>query len=249
MSRFLSLVLLLTLTTATPAAIITSGGYTATDEVPFAFTDLAASPGASRAFLGSDSGMQQVNIGFAFTLFGTTHTTAGLTVDGVLTFPLATGIPLTHQTLLTTTSPILPAMIAPWWDDLWMLNGILHQTLGAPGARRFVVQWTGFSFSDRIDQLSFQLVLEEGTNAIELRYLDATNAHPIISRGGSATVGIRDVNAHLTGNVLQWSFNQPVLRDGETIRIVPLPEPSSVVLLAVGGVVVWAGRRWRRCVR
>jgi hypothetical protein len=103
--------------------------------------------------------------------------------------------------------------------------------MGAPGSRRFITQWNfaeGFPDSPSANDILFS-------------YLDVDSGD-FRSFGGSATVGIRDVNGQLNGENLQWSFNSPVIRNRESIcfstsgcRSAVVPEPASTLgLLAFG---------------
>ena len=75
-----------------------------------------------------------------------------------------------------------------FWEDLNpALGGTIHyETLGAAPQRRFVVQFTNIQHFGGGSPVSFQIVLFESANNIEVRYLSA------IPDGGTHTIGIEN---------------------------------------------------------
>jgi hypothetical protein len=147
--------------------------------------------------------------------------------------------------------------IAPLWDDWVTLDfvgadAVYYQTRGTPGSREFVVQWNRVDHLGVFaDEVTFQAVLFEGTNDILFLYPDVITGNNNTNKGASATVGIKDVNGHSNGRYLQWSYNTPVLYDGEAILFraptAPVPEPSTLAgLVGIGGSVAGIGLGRRR---
>lgn len=141
---------------------------------------------------------------------------------------------------LRTSGPLgnFPS-IAPLWHD-WAFNlagsdQAYYLTLGAVGSRRMIIQWNqAISVPGTgVDSVTFEAKLFEGSNNIEFDYLDATVADDsTISNGANSTVGIRDTNGQLSNRNLQWSFDQAVIADNESIKIaLTIPEPSSSLFL------------------
>jgi len=118
--------------------------------------------------LGDDQGIV-VPIGFSFSFFGSTKTNIGVCSNGYLTF----GGVLTDYTEDPIPNTAQPNdLIAVLWDDLNPgVGGSVHyQTLGTAPNRRFIAQWTNVPQYGNSDSNTFQAVLFEGTNCIELRY-------------------------------------------------------------------------------
>ena len=272
-SRLLSYPLLAAMFAVSPlaqATTMTNGGYTATDAVTFQWNELAtpsntAIAGATRV-LGSndDSATGAVNLGFNFMFFDQTYNQAYITSNGLLTF----GGTTTNNNNINNyalgdafnfnTSP----MIAAAWDD-WTTtysgtDAVYYSTQGSPGNQRFIVEWHDTKRYDPYSNsnsspVSFAAVLFEGSNAIELLYLDmetgGSQVYPDASRGATATTGIRDINAYANGNYLQWSHDQTVLLNNSAIRFTPVaaavPEPASFALFLIGVAGLGAVRRRR----
>ena len=119
--------------------------------------------------LSDDSG-QSVPIGFNFTFWGDPKSQVAVCSNGYLTF----GTDLTdlsEDPIPDTYDP--NDIIAVMWDDLNPSSaGTVHyQTLGDAPNRRFIAQWTGVPQYANTDDNTFQAVLNEGTDCVELRYV------------------------------------------------------------------------------
>jgi hypothetical protein len=118
---------------------------------------------------------------------------------------------------------------------------------GSPGSRQFIAQWYVRRIAQFDTELLFEAILFEGSDDILLQYADVIESGS--DNGTSATVGIRNVDGQDTGEVLQWSFNEPVIQNGQafllTLRSLQIPEPAASLRLDVGLVGI-GSRRHRR---
>lgn len=164
--------------------------------------------------LGDDT-VVPVNLGFDFTFYGTPFAAVNVSSNGSLNF--------------TAPDPsfgnaCLPAgfthLIAAFWDDLnpGAAGEVRHQTLGAPGDQRFVVQWDVAFFSgDLADLIRVQVVLHE-TGVIDVCYPDTLSVADARNSGASATAGIQ-----LDGvSSVEFSCNTPDLLDGLFLSYLPI---------------------------
>ncbi|MGH7998699.1 MAG: PEP-CTERM sorting domain-containing protein [Brasilonema sp.] len=218
-----------------------SFGYTATNDVPFIFEDISGT--GTRMLAGIDDASASALLGFDFNFYGTNYNSVSFSTNGLISFQ-GGNFQYDNQNLTTTTvNGNLPS-IAVLWDDLQFTSAgtdaVYFQTVGKPGHQRFITQWNSVEgFSDSPSPITFQAVLFEGSNDILLSYLDV-NSGDSRSFGASSTVGIRDINGQTNGRNLQWSYNEPIIRNEQSIRfssipVSSVPEPSSMVgLLTVG---------------
>lgn len=114
------------------------------------------------------------------------------------------------------TTPVLLG----FWDDLVLSStggGIYTQTVGTAPNRQFIVEWRGRRIGETAATQTTRLaiVLNEGSNAFEYRYVEVASAAPN-QTGASATVGVQSANS---GTLFtQHSFNQPVITPGLVLR-------------------------------
>jgi hypothetical protein len=106
--------------------------------------------------------------------------------------------------LPTTSGP----RIATLWDHLHPVAGTYYQVLGTAPNRRFVVLWDALIWPDSAG-IDFRAVLHEGSNDIDVCYVDTTTGSTSYTQGASATSGIQD-----TGMTLQFSCNTATLTEG-----------------------------------
>ena len=158
-----------------------------------------------------------IDIGFTFNFYGTNYTTADINTNGVLMFNEQNSA-YSNNTLPTNTYG--PSIMA-FWDDLitdnYSAKSIYYKTVGSPGSRKFIVQWTNMSFccSVGVPMGTFQAILYEGSNKIQLQYrdlVDNSRAH-----GDSATIGLNKDSE--TANL--YSYDTEVLNAPEAISYTP----------------------------
>ncbi|HEX8681308.1 MAG TPA: ExeM/NucH family extracellular endonuclease [Ardenticatenaceae bacterium] len=103
-----------------------------------------------------------------------------------------------------------PYFIAPFWDDLGDASGaVYYQTFLTATVPYAVIQWEDRNHVLTTNTVTFQVLLFESGDIL-FQYEDVVLGDPELDYGGSATVGIK-------GSTIQYSFNQPVLRDSLAI--------------------------------
>jgi hypothetical protein len=194
-------------------------GYRASDAVAPAFEDIAGTGVLTLAR--TDDGVFTAPLGFTFNFYGRDFNTVAWSANALVSFG-GTNSQFGNVNFATARPAVDLPSIAVLWDD-WTFNhpqggGAYYETRGIPGARRFIIQWTRAVDVDTIIEIvTFQVVLHEGSNDIVMQYLEVDSGDPL-SRGGQATVGIRDTGGHLNGMNLVWSHNAPVISNGQAIR-------------------------------
>jgi subtilisin family serine protease len=193
------------LTDSQSAAGTVDGGYRIVQE-PFSWVDATA--GGTRLTLADDA-QATVGLPFSFRYYGQPFTSVTVSSNGFLVFG---GSPATAWVNTPLPNVAVPnGVVAAYWDDLNpALSGgaVWYRTLGTAPNRKLVVSWVGVRHADVAGAISFQAVLEEGTNEILLAYQDTLHGNPAQDHGASATVGIESPDGTL-GN--QFLYNQPLL--------------------------------------
>lgn len=220
-------------------------------EIPFVFEDISET--GTRVLEEADDQTVSADLGFTFNFFGQDFTSISWSPNGLLTFEGAN--PDFDNIDFNEPFPDLPGRgpfeelpsIAPLWDD-WQFfsqgtDASYFQTLGEPGQRRFITQWNlAEAFPDSPSAITFQSVLFEGSNEILFSYLDV-DSEDSQAFGNSATIGIRNTLGDRTGEILQFSFNTPVLRNQQALLFSPelapepVPEPASLLGLFAFGML------------
>ncbi len=177
------------------ALTVTQGGYSATDSVPFSWQELStpaktAVAGATRV-LGShdDSTTGPINLGFSFSIFNQSFSQVYITSNGLLTFGGSTTFNTNSdlgQIMPFHTQPMVAVAWNDWTTTYSGTDGVYYSTLGNAGSRSFVVEWHNTKAYDEASNsnssaVSFEAVLYEGSNAIELRYLDMETGGSLVT--------------------------------------------------------------------
>jgi hypothetical protein len=196
---------------ATPASCVL-GGSTATclpppyveSALPSPAWDEACGPGGQHLALtgaGRDDAVvaSAVAVPFAFRFYGLDATALWPTTNGWLQVsgspPTAVGI---QGQLPSRTGG---ALLAPYWADLTLGaapgSDLCAMTAGTPPARRLVLQWQAVSmFAHPAVQLTFEVVLHEGSQAIDFVYRrlePASGAEAGLADGSAASIGLQGV--------------------------------------------------------
>jgi hypothetical protein len=237
---------------ATAASADTRGpdsfGYVATDQVTYTFNDITAT--GTQVLNGVDDAVVQVSLGMDFGFYGQTYDTAYLSSNGVIMFGSGNNA-WTNQDLTASQFSGGPAIFT-YWDDLLTRDdasrGVYYETIGTtPGSRKFVVQQIANSYSIGGSSINFQTVLDEATGDVLMRYTQTTFGNASFDHGANATVGIQGLQSQ--GQVVQWSYNQGVLQDNQSICFTTngsaacnaivdspagVPEPATWALMILG---------------
>ncbi|MDP9491856.1 MAG: S8 family serine peptidase, partial [Actinomycetota bacterium] len=170
-------------------------------EEPFSWVDATA--GGTRLTLGDDASAS-VSLPFSFRYFGQTFTSVAVSSNGYLVFGPSVAVGYRNTAIPNTGVP--NGLVAAYWDDLNPAGagGVWHRTVGTAPNRRLVVSWVGVRHYTVPGPISFQAVLEEGSNEIVLAYQDTLHDNATYNHGASATVGIESLDG---AQGLQFLYN------------------------------------------
>lgn len=118
-----------------------------------------------------DDSATDVPIGFVFDFFGEGRTTINVASHGYASFNADDLIDFIPNPIPDLFDP--NDLIAPYWDDydLSFAGAVYAETLGEPGARRFVLEWNGVVETFTMNPpRTFQLILDEATGCVEFVY-------------------------------------------------------------------------------
>ena len=219
--RLLPVALLLLL--RAPAAAQDAFGYTASNAVAYSFLDISRN-GIS-VLANVDDGSATLTLPFGFKFYGTTYTSLCASSNGLITFGGCPTDDMTTRDLTAQPTPNNLPVIAPFWMDLSFAvpgsGSLYYQTIGNPGTRQFVMQWSNVHALNGQDSLNFEVVLKEATNTIWFQYNKVDSGDPAVNQGAGATVGIAGPGALTNKFRLQWSRNVPVIKDGLAVLFTP----------------------------
>lgn len=171
-----------------PAGV--EGSYRHTDSdrggVTYSWVD-ATSDGTRVPGGGDDRSLGPFDIGFAFQFYGTTYTQFYLNTNGQVLF----GEGSASYANVGVPDELAPnAFVAPFWDDLLSEAGTMYyRLLGNAPQRRLVIEWHNVRRFGSEGELTFEVVLYEGSDEILIQY---RTLHGAGGDGSNATVGIED---------------------------------------------------------
>ena len=204
-----------------------AGGYTATDAAVFSMVDISGGNGGVSILAGTDDGLAPLTLPFAFSFYGVSYTVLCASSNGALYFVNAASAcagfsDFANVDLSTNAAPNDFPSVLPFWTDLTFdlpgAGSVFYQTIGTPGSRRFVVQWSNAYPQGSANPVTFQVILSETSNRILFQYQAVTlgDANPATG-GGLATIGIRNGGAPGNQQQVAWSFDAPVLADNSAL--------------------------------
>jgi subtilisin family serine protease len=190
--------------------------------VPIAWID----PSAATAMNLTDDSTVLMSLGFTTRFLGSSYSQVYVGSNGILGFgtPVAT---FANEPIPSASDP--NNIAAPWWDDLDPGAGgrVSRMTIGAVGARRFVVTWENVPlYGVSGSALTFQAVLTEGVDGVLFQYLDTVGTSSTHNGGASATIGTENVDGT---RGTQFSFNQASVINNSAVRCaVPGADPPTI---------------------
>lgn len=173
------------------------------------FEWLAPGAAATRLTYSGDDEGATVELPFAFSYYGVEYFDVQVVTNGYLVFG---GSPAGAFINTALPNPRIPnGVVAVFWDDLTpdTGGGVWVETVGVEGQRRFIVTWLETPRFRDIGAGTFQVILEEGSNAIVMQYLDVEFGDVRYDWGAAATVGVESPSG-LVGTT--FAFDQPVLQ-------------------------------------
>ena len=215
-------------------------GYTATDQTPYSYLNLASTSTAILA--NSEDGTAAVNLPFVFQFYGVSYNSVCIGVNGLLTFGGCLADSAGNVDLTSSPIPGDYPIIAPLWTDLSFVSQasgtVFYDTLGAAPNRRFVVQWNNAALPATPELVNFEVVLNETTNTVLVQYLNVRTTNSATDGGASATVGIRAPGGDSNGKCTEWSYRAPVLADNSAILYTPPSQALAITTALLNHAVV-----------
>lgn len=146
--------------------------------------------------LSDDQLSTAISIGFTFDFYGVNYTQAYISSNGVLSFSGSSGTMCCSGHSMPTASHPYP-LIGGFWTDLYPpdMGWIYYDTIGTAPNREFVVAFHDVAEigTGRSARATFEIILHEGTNDIELIYDRPQIGHLTVGAGiqnSSGTVGL-----------------------------------------------------------
>ncbi|MDX1950650.1 MAG: S8 family serine peptidase, partial [Verrucomicrobiota bacterium] len=161
------------------------------------------------------------SIPFPFQFYSQEYSSLYVSANGAIGFNTGTFFPGGNVDLPSAVAP--NAAILPYWDDLNPALGgtVSIATVGSAPARKLVVTWNNIRRSSTATTLSFQALLEEGSNEIIFQYKEVA-ASSIRGAGKLATIGIENQTG-LIGAKYTFNGSPNLVANGQAIRFVPPP--------------------------
>lgn len=218
-------------------------GYTGSQYAEWPGEVCPATTDAATAISLSDDGRVEVALpsDFDYRFYGREISRLWINMDGAISFDDVNLTPFTNSTFCPPYSNpgswrnTAVEVIAAWWDDMNPGAGgeITWEIVGDAPNRRFVVNYTevglGFSWVTGDQNVSYRIVLDEGTDIIHVCYIDGVmEARSFESQGNAAISGLNRGNG-ATGDGITFGCFDAVLTSGRNLLYRPtglLPPPD-----------------------
>lgn len=177
-----------------------------------------AGESSNTSYLDDITSASPISIGFTFNFGGINYTTLGVNTNGVLYFA---GLSSEHSNYALSDLSEGQLGVYALWDDLVRTANVskcLHYTAGTVGSRVFIMQWTNWgSYRETYEVGTFNIVLHEGTNKIDIYYRNMLGASASRKYGNEATIGLKITAA----TQMQYSINSPTATEGKLLTYTP----------------------------
>ncbi len=159
--------------------------------------------------LGDDAITGAIPIGFDFNFYGNTYSNIYVCSNGFVTFDSNAGMTAAQsRTPQTVPNPTLPNnIVALFWGDLDPSAGgtIKVQTFGSAPNRKFVVEFLNVRYWNQTESVSGQLKLYEGSNLVEIHFIDVDLGNQNKTMGIENSDGTQALTNSATNNS-GWSL-------------------------------------------
>ncbi len=184
--------------------------------IPGAF--VPSPPGSELSVSSNDSATVNVTLPQAFTFWGNTYTTIGVSTNGLAVFPTLSSSAYYTSNNATPGTAAPNAVVAPFWDDLDGDASDAHMAAWNNGDR-FIVSWEHWNPWFDVADLNFQIHFIYGSNVIEFHYATMEDTDDA-SRGGgsSATVWLESPDGKIA---IPYSVNQNNITSNMGLRFSP----------------------------
>jgi hypothetical protein len=154
--------------------------------IPFNLRDISGS--GTAIALSDDQRGGPYPIGFTVSFYGSDYTEAYISSNGFVSFEAGSSGCCTGQPLPTADG--VDNLVAGFWEDLDPPEGgtLRYQTLGAAPNREFVVGFYNIQHWPGGTPVTFEMIIHEGSNEVELQYGSAP------TDGGTHSTGVESAS-------------------------------------------------------